>query len=49
MQIRHIDQISEAKKENDKCMLINYDIPKIRFVGGGTFTYGAFKEAKVDD
>lgn len=46
-QIRHIDQITLAKKENDKCTLINTDLPKIRFVGGGTFTYGALEESQV--
>ena len=46
-QIRHIDQITAAKKENDKCTLINADVPKIQFMGGGTFTYGALKECQV--
>lgn len=46
-QIRHIDQITLAKKENDKCTLINTDLPKIRFVGGGTFTYGALEDSQV--
>lgn len=45
-QHRHIDQISESIEENDKCLLLNYQIPKIEFSGGGTFTYGAFEDAK---
>uniref|UniRef100_A0A1B0CMR2 Sushi, von Willebrand factor type A, EGF and pentraxin domain-containing protein 1 n=2 Tax=Lutzomyia longipalpis TaxID=7200 RepID=A0A1B0CMR2_LUTLO len=43
---RHIDQISTPKKHNDKCMLINHEILKLRFIGGGTFTYGALREAR---
>lgn len=45
--MRHIDQITLAKKENDKCTLINSDVPKIQFIGGGTYTYGALLEAQV--
>jgi len=47
VQIRHIDQISNSKEENDKCMLLNYEVPRIKFTGGGTYTFGAFREAKV--
>ncbi|XP_053687129.1 sushi, von Willebrand factor type A, EGF and pentraxin domain-containing protein 1-like [Sabethes cyaneus] len=43
---RHVDQISQSIEDNDKCMLLNYQIPKIEFSGGGTFTYGALKEAE---
>ncbi|XP_058442915.1 sushi, von Willebrand factor type A, EGF and pentraxin domain-containing protein 1-like isoform X2 [Malaya genurostris] len=43
---RHIDQISQSVKDNDKCLLLNYQIPKILFSGGGTYTYGALKEAE---
>lgn len=34
------------KRDNDKCMLINHEILKLRFIGGGTFTYGALREAR---
>ncbi|XP_055587381.1 sushi, von Willebrand factor type A, EGF and pentraxin domain-containing protein 1-like [Uranotaenia lowii] len=44
--IRHIDQISQSVEDNDKCMLLNYQVPKIKFTGGGTYTYGALKEAE---
>lgn len=27
-------------------MLLNYEIPRIKFIGGGTFTFGALKRAK---
>ncbi|XP_059610984.1 sushi, von Willebrand factor type A, EGF and pentraxin domain-containing protein 1-like [Phlebotomus argentipes] len=43
---RHIDQISIPKRGNDKCMLINHEILRLRFIGGGTFTYGALREAR---
>ncbi|EAT33188.1 AAEL014547-PA [Aedes aegypti] len=43
---RHIDQISTSVEDNDKCLLLNYQIPKIEFSGGGTYTYGALKEAE---
>ncbi|XP_065089093.1 sushi, von Willebrand factor type A, EGF and pentraxin domain-containing protein 1-like [Ochlerotatus camptorhynchus] len=43
---RHIDQISTSIEDNDKCLLLNYQIPKIEFSGGGTYTYGALKEAE---
>lgn len=44
--IRHVDQISEPSKINDKCLLLNYELEKIEFLGGGTHTYGALTEAK---
>lgn len=44
--MRHIDQITSPKKENDKCTLINMGVPKIQFIGGGTYTYGALLEAQ---
>ncbi|XP_055618198.1 sushi, von Willebrand factor type A, EGF and pentraxin domain-containing protein 1-like [Toxorhynchites rutilus septentrionalis] len=43
---RHIDQISQSVEDNDKCLLLNYQIPKIKYSGGGTYTYGALKEAE---
>lgn len=46
LQIQHVNQISESLEENDKCMLLNFQIPKISFSGGGTYTYGAFLEAQ---
>ncbi|KAG4075716.1 hypothetical protein HA402_003541 [Bradysia odoriphaga] len=45
-QVRHIDYITTSKEENDKCKLLNYEIPKISFHGGGTYTFGALKEAR---
>ncbi|XP_037922099.1 sushi, von Willebrand factor type A, EGF and pentraxin domain-containing protein 1-like isoform X3 [Hermetia illucens] len=44
--IRQVDQISEPSVNNDKCTLLNDEIPQIEFVAGGTYTYGALEEAK---
>lgn len=43
---RHVDQISEPSPLNDKCSLLNYDLNAINFDGGGTYTYGALREAQ---
>lgn len=42
-----MDHISTADDNNDKCKLLNEELPTIGFSGGGTFTAGALKEAKV--
>lgn len=47
IQVRQVDHISEADDQNEKCKLLNHEIPNIHFTGGGTFTAGALKEAKV--
>lgn len=47
LKVRHVDHISEVSENNDKCQLLNFEIPKIRFFGGGTFTAGALKQARV--
>jgi von Willebrand factor type A domain len=46
-QIVHINQISEASTDNDKCILLNHQIPNITYSGGGTNTYSALVKAKV--
>lgn len=38
---------SIAGKHHHKCALLNEDLPKITYVGGGTYTKGAFELAKV--
>lgn len=43
----HINQISEASQDNDKCVLLNHQIPNITYSGGGTNTYSALIKAKV--
>ncbi len=42
----HVNQISDPQMENDKCTLMNFQIPKIVYLGGGTYTFGAFQEAQ---
>ena len=46
-QIVHINQISNASEDNDKCVLLNHQIPNITYSGGGTNTYSAILKAKV--
>lgn len=45
--MRHVDHISEADPDNDKCKLLNFQMPAIDFTGGGTHTADALKQAKV--
>lgn len=47
IQIVHINQISEASSDNDKCKLLNHQIPNITYSGGGTNTFSALLKAKV--
>ncbi|XP_049280450.1 sushi, von Willebrand factor type A, EGF and pentraxin domain-containing protein 1-like [Anopheles funestus] len=44
--IRHVDQVSRPVPDNNKCLLLNYQLPGIEYSGGGTYTYGALKEAE---
>ena len=47
--LRHINQLetSNGKTEHHKCSLLQEDMPQINYAGGGTYTLGAFLEAKV--
>ena len=47
--IRHINQLetNNGRKEHHKCSLLQEDMPRINYAGGGTYTLGAFLEAKV--
>lgn len=45
--VRHVDHISEADADNDKCKLLNFQVPAIDFSGGGTHTADALKQAEV--
>lgn len=47
IKVRHVDHISEADPDNDKCKLLNFQMPAIDFSGGGTHTADALKQAKV--
>ncbi|KAK6179269.1 hypothetical protein SNE40_011671 [Patella caerulea] len=44
--IRHVDHLTIPKESNQKCGLLVEEMPKIRYIGGGTYTLGAFIEAK---
>lgn len=45
--MRNVDHISEPDADNDKCKLLNFQMPSIEFSGGGTHTAGALLQAKV--
>ena len=45
--LRQIDYITPQREEKNKCTLFDNDLPNIRYKGGGTYTRGAFREAKV--
>lgn len=45
--MRNVDHISEPDADNDKCKLLNHQMPSIEFAGGGTNTAGALLQAKV--
>lgn len=47
LQVKHVDEISQPKKENNKCLLFNKQLRKIKYTGGGTHTLRAFETAKV--
>lgn len=47
LKVRHVDHISEADADNDKCKLLNLQVPAIDFMGGGTHTADALKQAQV--
>lgn len=42
-----VDQLRNPSSDNHKCSLLNEDLPTITYVGGGTYTKGAFTEAQV--
>lgn len=45
--IRQVDYLSNPGPTKHKCALLAEVIPQIQYAGGGTFTLGAFLEAKV--
>lgn len=45
--LRQIDYITTENAAQHKCTLIEDDLPTIQYKGGGTYTLGAFREAKV--
>ncbi|KAK8726504.1 hypothetical protein OTU49_010282 [Cherax quadricarinatus] len=44
--IRHIDHVTQASEENHKCSLLEQELPRIKYSGGGTYTLGAMLEAQ---
>ena len=45
----NVNQLEDGPRGNrhHKCALLNEDLPRITYVGGGTYTKGAFEMAKV--
>ncbi|KAK7100185.1 sushi, von Willebrand factor type A, EGF and pentraxin domain-containing protein 1-like isoform X2 [Littorina saxatilis] len=44
--VRQVDHLSRPYAGNHKCSLLTEEVPKIKYVGGGTYTLGAFLEAQ---
>ena len=45
--VRHIDHLTQPKDVNNKCSLLEEEIPKIGYSGGATYTLGGLQEAQV--
>lgn len=45
--LKQIDYVGQPLDDKNKCTLLEEDVPNIQYVGGGTYTLGAFLEAKV--
>ena len=45
--VRQIDYLDEKQKDRHKCRLLEDDLRKVTYSGGGTYTLGAFLEARV--
>lgn len=45
--MKNIDEITNPNEENNKCLLLNDELKKVKFSGGGTYTLGAFGKAQV--
>ena len=43
----HVDYFDEKNKDRHKCALLEKDLKRIDYTGGGTYTLGAFLEARV--
>ncbi|KAK5644039.1 hypothetical protein RI129_007884 [Pyrocoelia pectoralis] len=44
--ITNVDEITIPNKENNKCLLLSKELKNIKYIGGGTYTVGAFGVAK---
>lgn len=47
--VRQIDHLTNASGRNHKCRLLDEELPKINYIGGGTYTMGALLEARVSN
>ncbi|XP_048255629.1 sushi, von Willebrand factor type A, EGF and pentraxin domain-containing protein 1-like [Haliotis rufescens] len=45
--IRHVDHLTQPNADKHKCRLLGEELPRVNYIGGGTYTLGAFLEAKV--
>lgn len=45
--VKHIDHMTNPKDDNHKCSLLEEELPKIEYTGGGTHTIGALIEAQT--
>ena len=45
--VRQIDYLDDKQKDRHKCRLLEDDLRKVTYSGGGTYTLGAFLEARV--
>ena len=45
--VRHIDHLLHSDEHHHKCSLLEEELHKVKYTGGGTYTYGALTEAKV--
>ncbi|XP_072024066.1 sushi, von Willebrand factor type A, EGF and pentraxin domain-containing protein 1-like [Amphiura filiformis] len=45
--VANVDQISDPDSERHKCSLLNEELPRITYVGGGTYTKGALELAEA--
>lgn len=46
--IRHVDHLTQPNADKHKCRLLGEELPRVNYIGGGTYTLGAFLEAKVN-
>ena len=47
--VRHVDHLGQSDDVHNKCSLLEEELGRIRYTGGGTDTLGAFQEAEVSN
>ncbi|KAF5274861.1 hypothetical protein FQA39_LY07043 [Lamprigera yunnana] len=45
--IKNVDEITIPTTQNNKCLLLNKELNSIKYLGGETYTLGAFETAKI--